>query len=379
MQQYLNQSYPMDSILRMMFMGGLAEQYGDSRQRRLRFSFKKDVYWVDHGVKDEKSLRDALLSRRPEQVHFDTLLLSSPFSSSCPEEKKIRVREVMFDVDVTEYERFCPCKDPALGKKVCSRCWQFVEGASLVLDFLLRVHYGIPEGNILWILSGMKGFHCLVNDARFLFKTRKERLYLFQLLNRFSEKELIEFATRYLQPWNEGFSEILLAQFEERSVIKRGMMSLDSFQDSCLSLLSREYPSLRNKMELVWFNLRAGTSLDKWRGLREQEKFQFPGSPPPSLIIALRCYWPRIDKGPFAEKKHVFKLPFSVHHESRRVSLPVEREAIVSDALPEGLATLGEINSHFLKHGQVEPSLVRGKEIFDQWLSYYVVPEEENV
>lgn len=364
MEQYFQHSYPLELLGRMYSMNGLTNY-----KREAKFSPKQGSYYIESSVRDGKTLTTALQIKKPAQLHLNTLSLSSPFRN---EQLELRMRELVFDIDITDYERYCHCLDENSTKKICSKCWQHLEGASLILEYLLKVHWGIPEEHILWLLSGLKGIHCIVNDERFLKKTRKERLFLFSSLNKFSDPELIDFATNVLLPRQDGFPELLLAQFEERSVLKRNLMHSDKFQTACLSLLSREYPSLRKATELAWFNLRGGTSLKIWLALRKLEKGQFPAErPPPSLIIALKCYWPKIDKGPFAVKNHLFKAPFSIHHESRKVSLPVERSDIVKDSLPEGFPTLTEVNLYYMKHGEVIPSLQKGKEIFGKWLDFY--------
>ena len=346
-----------------MLMNNLTESYGKPK-REVALSYDNPkLGYPRQRLSSGESLKQLLQQKTPTQIHFHSLRMESFYS----EQIQCKVLELVFDIDVTDFERYCLCTKQVDKKRACQSCWQHVEGASLVLSYILEQEWGISEENILWVLSGMKGFHCIVNDKRFLFLTRKERTILFLQLQKNSVKQLIQFASSLTLE----FSSQLENQFLVKSVLERSLLNSDSFQQACLSLIRTEYYAIYNALSVKWFNLRTASSEEKWKALLELERGQFPVKPLPSLVIALRCYYPKIDKGPFCEKHHIFKLPFSVHTKTRKIALPVEREAIMNLNLPDSVPSLSEVNAYYTEHAQILPSLQESIQIFERWIRTY--------
>jgi len=70
------------------------------------------------------------------------------------------LRELVFDIDVSDYDRQC-CANP---KTACARCWRYAACAVEVLDHLLRARLGFRK--LLWVFSGRRGVHCWVMDRK---------------------------------------------------------------------------------------------------------------------------------------------------------------------------------------------------------------------
>src|SRR6185437_12303406 len=86
-------------------------------------------------------LRRSLQLQGAESVHMGQVL---------PEEALYRGqtqrKELIFDIDCTEYRRFCECEGH---KRVCSFCWLHIEGTVLILRHFLCQRLGIPEQQLL--------------------------------------------------------------------------------------------------------------------------------------------------------------------------------------------------------------------------------------
>lgn len=84
-------------------------------------------------------------------------------------------RQLVFDVDVPDFDDLRACKDEHPGASTCSKCWKLIDVATRILDSLLR---GMGFKHLLWVYSGNKGVHCWVCDPRACALDDRKREYL---------------------------------------------------------------------------------------------------------------------------------------------------------------------------------------------------------
>lgn len=68
-------------------------------------------------------------------------------------------RELVFDIDLTDYPRKC-CQD----KTVCGICYEKIKCAIKLLDYILRVEMGFKRFG--FVFSGRRGLHCWVLEMK---------------------------------------------------------------------------------------------------------------------------------------------------------------------------------------------------------------------
>ena len=80
------------------------------------------------------------------------------------------LRELVFDIDMTDYDsiRTC-CSDAA----ICQRCWKFIAVAVRVLYSSIRDQ--LCHKHLLWVYSGRRGIHLWISDKEAMELTDEQR------------------------------------------------------------------------------------------------------------------------------------------------------------------------------------------------------------
>ena len=158
-------------------------------QREFAFTLENDVYLRYNSFKDADDLKKQIENLNPSRFEIGAVYnarvsaqrrTNPPFLMTLPQpkdKKSLRPghlqplkRELVFDIDMTDYDSIRTC---CSGKGICKRCWGFIAAAVMILDKILREDFGF--NHILWVYSGRRGIHCWVSDREAMDLTDDQR------------------------------------------------------------------------------------------------------------------------------------------------------------------------------------------------------------
>ena len=162
--------------------------------REFAFTLQGDVYLRYNSFANADELKKQVCTYNPTRfeigpvysarvrihlrLHLRYVLSTPPLFYSQPRDKKtVRptafsppLRELVFDIDMTDYDSIRTC---CSGADICRRCWTFISAAVRVLDRALREQFGYRH--LLWVYSGRRGIHLWISDREALELTDDQR------------------------------------------------------------------------------------------------------------------------------------------------------------------------------------------------------------
>ncbi|THH30888.1 hypothetical protein EUX98_g3270 [Antrodiella citrinella] len=140
--------------------------------REFAFTLPGDVYLRYNSFNTADELKKQVCNLNPTRFEI------GPVYSARPKDKKTvrpaafspRLRELVFDIDMTDYDSVRTCCSEA---DICKRCWAFIAAAVHVLDEGIRDQYGYKH--LLWVYSGRRGIHLWISDQEAMELTDEQR------------------------------------------------------------------------------------------------------------------------------------------------------------------------------------------------------------
>jgi|WetSurMetagenome_2_1015567.scaffolds.fasta_scaffold08375_3 DNA primase catalytic subunit len=384
--------YPFSLIFKMLTLDGNRKSestiISPGSNRVIGLQYDAEPYYAhDFSRYSENNFRVTTLKKTPFGLH-----MGMHQSADNSVQLLVTKKELVFDIDITDYTRFCPCKDL---KRLCSSCWFHIEGSYLILKYILTQQMGYSEKELLWVFSGSKGIHCFVNSKRALSLSAPERLVLKQVMTiqKTDDTKLKAFMQSIRDP---AFLRQIGDFFNEKVIKKRDLFQYEAFEKFCVSVLKLHYNSIASLVENAWKRIDAcqleeqqgqkaqrtnnssssspsksseSVSAKKWRTILSLEKTQnqsmTKNQPLPSHFIAFKLLYPQIDPQPLI-MKHLIKLPFSIHSKTTNIALPIEEKSIIDCDPTNAFISLSQ-----LLENPEAPLFLRSIEILEKWVEAY--------
>jgi DNA primase small subunit len=286
-------------------------------------------------------------------------------------------RELVFDIDVTDYELVPETIwQGGNGKSMSKTIWPFMAAVVKVLDVALREDFGFQH--LLWIYSGRRGIHCWVCDPEARALTNEGRSavadYLSVGVGNETNGRNVELNGSVLHPRLQKAYETLEPMFVDTVCSEKGQGLLCDEVKWAVILKMIPSPEVQGKLNATWLKEKDDTSAaDKWKQLKDtvaeavekhHKKKVKTGQGDKATSEALRSsvwkivfyfLYPRLDVNVSKARNHLLKSPFVIHPKTGRVCIPVDPNTI-DDFNPETVPSLttmaDEINAYDKKHGE---------------------------
>ncbi|VDK17463.1 unnamed protein product [Anisakis simplex] len=128
--------------------------------REFAFIFEGDVHIRYRSFNDMLEFEKELCKSSPFKLDIGAIYNHKPKDNKKFSDFRAEQRELVFDIDLTDYDEIRKC---CSGANVCKKCCRWITIAMKVLDRLLKEHFGFKHR--LWVFSGRRGVHCWVADA----------------------------------------------------------------------------------------------------------------------------------------------------------------------------------------------------------------------
>ncbi|XP_063706786.1 DNA primase small subunit [Culicoides brevitarsis] len=321
--------------------------------REISFTLANDIYLRYLSFSDCDEFEKEIQAKLPEKIDIGAVYDVSPKNRLTTSVMTPMQRELVFDIDMTDYDNVRTCCE---GASVCEKCWKFMAIACNVIDTTLREDFGFEH--LLWVFSGRRGIHCWVCDptARQLTDSGRGAVaeYMNVLMGTGPEASLarvqignkmhhsVKRSFKIIEPFftkviledqklfdtAEGVKKLLslITDLEMRKEAEKALKPVLGDSKKIWDTFCRHFEYIRTSSK--------GTASRKAKFLIEE--------------VQLALLYPRLDINVSKGMKHLLKAPFCIHPKSGKVCVPF-RPSKVFDFNPDNVPTLSllmeEINA----------------------------------
>lgn len=340
--------FPYDALFNWLSYGTQAGSESDSNdffsRREWSFTIEDDIYIRYQSFKDKNELIAAIQKRQPHKIDIGAIFTGCPKDHNTikPELFTTVERELVFDIDMTDYDDIRTC---CTGASICHRCWPYMTMAVKVIDKALRDDFGFKH--ILWIYSGRRGVHCWVCDP-----TARE-------MSNDARGAVVNYLTIHTGS-TENSDKKLKQSFENpHPMVRRAYDILEPYFAKCIvdeagqGLLARKdrymkvlntlpNEAVRRELYEKWENNENLTGQQRWQQMKASTTAPSDHLTPQQVasnkkrkinyveldswryeLVFTHCY-ARLDANVSKTQNHLLKSAFCVHPKTGRVCVPID-------------------------------------------------------
>lgn len=361
MKSYYSLLFPWKEMYRWLSYGndGKMPQADPNyfRKREFCFTLDGDIFVRYQSFGNGEELYKAIKEKVPAKIDLGPVYSVDPqkrssYTSSGPQKAFTPIeRELVFDIDMTDYDDVRACCDQA---SICAKCWPLMTAAIKILDTGLREDFGFR--NLLWVFSGRRGIHCWVCDQRARSLSDEQRSAVANYFAVYKGVEAgrtkLDFTYPNMHPLvDRSYNQVLLPMWKEIVLPQQRVLETQKLQEKVLSMIPDE--EICRKHREQWSQNRpcngvsepGALSVARWEKLAGDLAKANKRRTIADIIVGFT--YPRLDIDVSKKMNHLLKAPFCVHPKTGKVCVPIDPkspEAFDPDAVPTVAQLLNEIN-----------------------------------
>ncbi|XP_026329757.1 DNA primase small subunit [Hyposmocoma kahamanoa] len=347
---YYTRLFPQNIFCRWLSCGSSPQPLSN---RELSFTLADDVYLRYLSISNQKELHTLLLKKCPYKLDIGAVYNTKP--SIARHDSIVLARELVFDIDLTDYDEVRTCCQEA---KVCEKCWKFMVVACEIVDKALKEDFGFQS--ILWVFSGRRGIHCWVSDyeARTLDSPGRAAVadYLCLIMGGDNQNKKVNLGSENLHSSIKRALKVIDKYFKEL-LQDQEFISTPERLKNFLKLIPDE--QLRSQVEKALQKM-PEASTERWvTFVNLYETYCRENSNTTRKIkflveeIKIQYSYPRLDVNVTKGFNHLLKSPFSIHPKTGKVSVvfkPNNAKNIKLDEIPNLYTLLDDSSPDNIQH-----------------------------
>ncbi|MES1904743.1 MAG: primase, DNA, polypeptide 1 (49kDa) [Paramarteilia canceri] len=334
--QYYKSHFPAELICNWL-RSNKNEDSDNLNRREIAFTLENEVFLRYLSFQDAEALRTELIKKKPQKIHIGPAYTESINSFRLVGKSGVPIKkELVFDIDLTDYEEIRSC---CSGAKICDKCWNFINVAIEVISDILIKDFNALK--FVWVFSGRRGVHCWISDEIMKNLNNEARSTITDYFNVFDSDRNLEnniFSNRSfvnenklkevsLHPTFERVYQIMKNWFVSK-ILKEQILSDQKSIDKFLSFI--ECNILKTKINDAIKSNSFATHIELWREIEEKIIPDYYNSSKKTsatkLIkeIVFRYCYPRLDLNVTKSLTHLLKVPFCIHPSTQLVCVPID-------------------------------------------------------
>ncbi|KAM3162012.1 DNA primase [Lachancea thermotolerans] len=340
MQYYYQYLYPFKPIF--MWLNHSPKPGRDMINRELAMAFRSGAYKRYNSFDSVQEFKNQIQRANPDRFEIGAIYNKPPrnMDSILKAEMKPLEKEVVFDIDMDDYDSYRTC---CSGASVCSKCWKFISLAMKVINVALVEDFGYED--FIWVFSGRRGAHCWVSDKRSRLLSDIQRRSVLDYMNVVRERNLDKrlnlkrpyhpHLTRSLDILKPYFVEIILREQDpwRDDDMAFGSLLTGLHDKNLIEVLKRYWKSNpRRSSEQKWSDIDAlaASQLKHPSSSKKTDFFNKLHECKEDLVLA--TLYPKLDVEVTKQTIHLLKAPFCIHPATGNVCVPINETFIPSNA-----------------------------------------------
>lgn len=366
MQFYYERLLPFKHIFKWLSHSPKATR--DFTMREFAYEFRLGAYQRYNSYSSVDEFKKSVVSANPTRFEVGAVYTVNPKERKNLPKSAMKpiLKELVFDIDLTDYDEIRTCCSKT---DICKKCWRFIQVAAEIISVALREDFGFEH--FVWVFSGRRGAHCWVSDRRARELDEAARKSIVEYMDVLSNKTLkmgrmLLGIKKPYHPHIERSFEIVKNQFSDIILQEQNPWATSAGSeenwDNVETLLSFLPDSgLRTALKMKWKDQAShSSSKQKWddlgsvaqKVLKHQNQVMQLTDAKKEIIIYYM--YPRLDVEVSKQVIHLLKSPFCVHPGTGNVCVPFDYTRNLSDDMEDDAYGFNPMNAPNLSQLQTE-------------------------